>query len=131
MIDMFMNSRWSEYTKGRVHISYRHWSENVMKNVVNSIMTGYVSIRAASGLFRFPDSTLQKCATAVHLQQKLQNYTTGVKLNTTSNRQAVLSNVEEKYLCGRLKDLAEKCFGCIQYQVRLCRETRSKTSIGK
>jgi hypothetical protein len=41
-----------------------HWTEDVMKNAVKSVMRGNGNIGAASGLFKDSDTTLQKRAEA-------------------------------------------------------------------
>jgi hypothetical protein len=48
--------------------TYNQWTEDAMKNVVNSVMGGNDNIRAASGLFRFPNTTLKECIADVYKQ---------------------------------------------------------------
>jgi hypothetical protein len=51
-----------------------------MKSAVYSVMRGNVSIRAASGLFKVPNTTLQKRVQAAVVQQNFQNDTSGKKV---------------------------------------------------
>jgi hypothetical protein len=59
---------------------YNQWTEDAMKSAVDSVMRGNVSIRAASGLFKVPNTTLQKRVQAAVLQQNFRNDTSGKKI---------------------------------------------------
>jgi len=69
-----------------------------MKDSVNSVMGNSVIIRAALGLFIFPNSTLQKRVEAVLLQQNL-DWHNWRKTNTSSSHRNAFRDAEGKETC--------------------------------
>lgn len=94
------------------------WSEDDMSRAISSVLRGDLGIRAAAGNFNIPVTTLQNRVASSRLNQMDRLQENELHFHKSVGHPTVFSEGEEKDIAERLKDLANRGFGCTPLQVR-------------